>query len=161
MMVSSVFFIDNGHTCIYFDEGKFDKYCVYINGRGKFRYAPTDDVYFTWIKNLAYTYGVTQVWDDFCEVYDIVDTGENNREVFALVNDIDMHYNDDTVLWWLIFYMTMLAECKKENTILKKGIKKLGVYNVLIDEWDIEYVITYMRGKNWRTLNELMEERGI
>ena len=119
-----LFLIDNNKTCIYFDKGKFDKYCVYINGRNKFRYAPTDDVYFNWIRILAKQYGNLQVWNDFCTIYDIVDTGETENEVLSIIKNIDLHYNDDTILWWLIFYMTMLAECKKENTILKKRIKK-------------------------------------
>lgn len=127
-----LFLIDNNKTCIYFDKGKFDKYCVYINGRNKFRYAPTDDVYFNWIRILAKQYGNLQVWNDFCTIYDIVDTGETENEVLSIIKNIDLHYNDDTILWWLIFYMTMLAECKKENTILKKRIKKLGVYNICL-----------------------------
>ena len=156
-----LFLIDNNKTCIYFDKGKFDKYCVYINGRNKFRYAPTDDVYFNWIRILAKQYGNLQVWNDFCTIYDIVDTGETENEVLSIIKNIDLHYNDDTILWWLIFYMTMLAECKKENTILKKRIKKLGVYNILFDEYSIDYVIQYMKGKNWRYLDNLMKERGI
>ena len=138
-----LFLIDNNKTCIYFDKGKFDKYCVYINGRNKFRYAPTDDVYFNWIRILAKQYGNLQVWNDFCTIYDIVDTGETENEVLSIIKNIDLHYNDDTILWWLIFYMTMLAECKKENTILKKRIKKLGVYNILFDEYSIDYIIKY------------------
>lgn len=156
-----LFLIDNNKTCIYFDKGKFDKYCVYINGRNKFRYAPTDDVYFNWIRILAKQYGNLQVWNDFCTIYDIVDTGETENEVLSIIKNIDLHYNDDTILWWLIFYMTMLAECKKENTILKKRIKKLGVYNILFDEYSIDYIIKYMKGKNWRYLDDLMKERGI
>lgn len=156
-----LFLIDNNKTCIYFDKGKFDKYCVYINGRNKFRYAPTDDVYFNWIRILAKQYGNLQVWNDFCTIYDIVDTGETENEVLSIIKNIDLHYNDDTILWWLIFYMTMLAECKKENTILKKRIKKLGVYNILFDEYSIDYITKYMKGKNWRYLDDLMKERGI
>ena len=56
-----LFLIDNNKTCIYFDKGKFDKYCVYINGRNKCRYAPTDDVYFNWIRILAKQYATTGV----------------------------------------------------------------------------------------------------
>ena len=156
-----LFLIDNNKTCIYFDKGKFDKYCVYINGRNKFRYAPTDDVYFNWIRILAKQYGNFQVWNDFCTIYDIVDTGETENEVLSIIKNIDLHYNDDTILWWLIFYMTMRAECKIENTILKKRIKKLGVYNILFDEYPIDYIIKYMKGKNWRYLDDLMKERGI
>ena len=100
-----LFLIDNNKTCIYFDKGKFDKYCVYINGRNKFRYAPTDDVYFNWIRILAKQYGNFQVWNDFCTIYDIVDTGETENEVLSIIKNIDLHYNDDTILWWLIFYL--------------------------------------------------------
>ena len=156
-----LFLIDNNQTCIYFDKGKFDKYCVYVNGRNKFHYAPTDDMYFNWIRVLAEQYGEFYVWNDFCVIYNIVDTGETEDEVLSIVINIDMHYNDDTILWWLIFYMTMLAECKKENTILKKRIKKLGVYNILFDKYDVNYVTKYMKGMNWKTLDKYMKERGI
>ena len=57
--------------------------------------------------------------------------------------------------------MTMLAECKKENAILKKRIKKLGVYNLLFDKYSIDYVTTYMRNQTWRDLDKLMKERGV
>ena len=82
-----LFLIDNNKTCIYFDKGKFDKYCVYINGRNKFRYAPTDDVYFNWIRILAKQYGNLQVWNDFCTIYDIVDTSEAENEVLNAENE--------------------------------------------------------------------------
>lgn len=101
------------------------------------------------------------MWSDFCFIYDIVDNNETEEQVLNLIYSIDMHYNDDTILWWLIFYMTMLAECKKKHTILKKRIKKLGVYNIFFDEYDIDYIIQYMRGMKWQELNELMVERGI
>ena len=157
-----LFFLDNGNTCIYFDRGAFDKYCVYINKcNGSFRHAPKDEEYFDWIRILAQRYGVWQVWNDFCCIYNIVDTGESEDDVFALIISIDMHYNDDTILWWLIFYMTMLAECKKEHTILKKSIKKLGVYNILFDGYTVEYTVEYMKGMRWQDLKKIMIERGI
>lgn len=156
-----LFFLDNGDTCVYFDRGKFDKYCVYINTCSRFKYAPKDEEYFKWIHALSKQYGTYQVWKDFCSLYQIVDTGESDKDVLTLIKSIDMHYNDDTILWWLIFYMTMLAECKKENTILKKRIKKLGVYNILFDMYEIDYVVQYMKGMKWQELDELMIERGI
>lgn len=156
-----LFFIDNRQTCVYFDKGNFDKYCVYVNGRGRFRYAPTDDEYFNWILNLSKKYTVEQVWDDFCQVFNIVDTNENDNDVMNLIQKIDIHYDEDTIIWWILFYMTMLAECKKENAILKKRIKKLGVYNLLFDKYSIDYVTTYMRNQTWRDLDKLMKERGV
>lgn len=155
-----MFFVDNGKTCIYFDKGNFDNYCVYVNCPGHFKYAPKDYDYFKWILGLSKRYGVTQVWNDFWNIYErTADTID--YDIKQIVYNIDMHYNEDTVLWWLIFYMTMVAECKKEKAILKKRIKALGVYNILIDEYTIEHTITYMKGKHWKFLDELMKERGI
>ena len=57
--------------------------------------------------------------------------------------------------------MSMVAECNKKHSILKKRIKHLGVYNILFDKYDIDYVTKYMRGKSWRYLDKLMKERGI
>ena len=156
-----MFFLNNGRTCIYFDRGKFDSYCVYVNRVGYERCAPTDDIYFKWIKGLAHRYGVIQVYTDFCLLYDIVDDKINKNKVIALVSNLDLHYNENTIIWWLIFYMTMVAECKKKNAILKKRIKKLGVYNILIENESIDDVVQYMRGKKWQELDELMKERGI
>lgn len=156
-----MFWLDNKKTCISYTKGAFDKYCVIINGRGFQMYAPTDKEYFQWIKALAHTYGVTQVYNDFCEIYDIVEQDLYRDKAMSLIIDIDTHYNEDTVLWWIVFYMTMVAEENKEKAILGKRIKKLGVYNILIDEYKIDDVVQYMKGMRWQQLNELMMERGI
>lgn len=161
-----VVMIDGGKTCIYFDEGVYDGYCVYINGRGHWQYAPTDDVYFEWIKGLAHRYGTQQVWGDFCCVYEIAGNEVCQKEILNLVSNIDMHYNEDTILWWIVFYMTMIAENNKKGARLKKRIKRLGVYNILFDEYDINYVTTYMQKPEgatdwWKYLDKLMKERGI
>lgn len=154
------------HVSIYFSEGGFDNYCVYINETPHtFRYAMKDKEYFKWILLLSKKYGIVQVWDDFCSIYDIVsmdpDAKPDVDKAMSEVATVDMHYNEDTVKWWLVFYMTMVAECKKRNAILKKRIKKLGVYNLFFDGYDISYVITYMRGMHWKELDKLMKERGI
>lgn len=156
-----MFLINNNNICIYFGQGNFDKYCVFVNCPSHFKYAPTDDVYFKWLLKLSKQYGVDIVWDDFNRIYNIV--GDDIEEDLALktITMIDKHYNEDTIMWWLVFYMTMIAEQKKENAILKKRIKRLGVYNILFDHYDIDYVITYMKGTNWRTLAKMMKERGI
>lgn len=162
------YYIDsNGaEVSIYFSEGAFDNYCVYVNEvPNMFRYAMKDDEYFKWILSLSKQYGAVQVWDDFCAIYDIIDMNSNvqpdAKRAMEVAADVDMHYTDDTIKWWLVFYMTMVAECKKENAILKKRIKKLGVYNILFDGYSIDYTTTYMRNKHWRELDELMKERGI
>ena len=156
-----MFFLNNKDICIYFDKGNFDDYCVFINCPHHFRYAPTDKKYFQWILDLSNKYGVQQVWDDFNKIYNIVEYDINEKLAEKVINDIDIHYEEDTVMWWIVFYMTMIAEQKKENAILKKRIKRLGVYNILFDNYNIEYVISYMRNKNWRELAQIMKERDI
>lgn len=140
---------------IFFAPGNFDDWCVYME------HAPTDDEYFEWIYVLSKQYGRTQVYNDFMRIYNIVDGSFNPQKCLEVAEDNDQHYNEDTVQWWVVFYMTMTAECKKENAILKKRIKCLGVYNILFDELDIKTVTTYMKGKSWKYLDELMKERGI
>ena len=162
------YYVDSqeNEVSIYFSEGSFDSYCVYVNEvPNMFRHAMKDSEYFKWILYLSRCYGVIQVWDDFCKIYDIVDMDSNAKpdakKAMATAIEIDSHYTEETIKWWLVFYMTMVAECKKKYAIIKKKIKKLGVYNVLIDEWDIDYVTTYMVNMDWRDLAEMMKERGI
>lgn len=151
---------DTGYE-IYFAPGRFDKWCVYLNNTENKKTIPLDKDYFQWILNLSNKYGKKQVYEDFLKVYDDVDELFDEEKCYSLCHDIDEKYEEDTTHWWIIFYMTMVAECKKKNSILKKRIKHLGVYNVLFDEYEINYVVTYMRGKKWRDLDKLMKERGI
>lgn len=147
---------------IYFAQGKFDKYCVYhIDDKGK-KSIPLDEHYLKWIKDLANKYGTDKVYKDFLRIYEITDENFKEKECKKLINTIDTHYpQEDTTYWWTIFYMTMVAECKKKYAILKKRIKHLGVYNTLFDNYDIAYITTYMRNKKWQELDKLMKQRNI
>lgn len=152
---------DTGYE-VYFAQGRFDKWCVYLNkDENENPSIPLDKDYFQWILELSNKYGVHQVYDDFLKVYNIADETFDEAECSTLCHEIDKHYEEDTTHWWIIFYMTMVAECKKKNAILKKRIKHLGVYNILFDEYDIDYVVKYMHGKYWGDLDKLMKERGI
>ena len=119
---------------IYFGPGRFDSWCVYMKDNNHEK-IPLD-------KN-----SVNEEFDE--------------NECYKICQTIDKHYEEDTTHWWVIFYMTMVAECTKKNSILKKRIKHLGVYNILFDEYEVDYVVKYMRGKRWRELDKLMKERGI
>lgn len=148
---------------IFFAKGNFDSWCVYVKylPSKSDLWVPLDREYFLWIRNLANKYGYDEVYNDFKRVYEDVDEDFNPERCLFVCMEIDKNYQEDTSYWWIIFYMTMVAECKKKNTKLKKRIKNLGVYNILFDKWDIDYVTTYMRNKGWRELDILMKERGI
>ena len=141
--------------------GRFDKWCYYLTYNKKKKTIPLDKDYFQWILYLSKKYGVDQVYSDFLIVYEAADEIFDEDECYSICSEVDKHYEEDTTHWWVIYYMTMVAECKKKNAILKKRIKHLGVYNILFDGYDVDYVTKYMRGKGWRYLDKLMKERGI
>ena len=54
---------------LFFDEGKFDSWCVYEvldDGRVK---APFDVEYFSELKNLTNVFGSSMLYDDFVKLY--------------------------------------------------------------------------------------------
>ena len=140
---------------IFFAHGEFDRWCVFI------QHVPLDKEYFNQLKILSNKYGRDEVYNDFLKIYNITDETLKRELGLKTAEAIDSHYEENTTPLWIILYMTMIAEERKENAILKKRIKHLGVYNVLIDEYDIDYVVTYMKDKDWRELDKLMKERDI
>ena len=135
--------------------GEFDPWCVYV------QHIPLDKEYFKQLKILSDKYGRDKVYNDFLKVYNIVDENFDNKLGLSIAQEIDSTYEENTIPLWIILYMTMIAEERKENAILKKRIKHLGVYNVLIDECDIDDVVTYMKNVDWKILDKYMKERGI
>jgi hypothetical protein len=55
----------------------------------------------------------------------------------------------------------MIAEENKKNAILKKRIKRLGIYQVLIEGMKPEVAAVFSKGKKWRELDKTMLERGF
>lgn len=158
-----MFMLDGGATCIYFDKNAHDDYCVYVDSyiRPYHNYTPTDDMCLEWLLTLSKQYGAIQVWDDFMQVYKLADNELRRRKCIDLVQKINMHYNEDTLLLWIILYMTMVSVCLKKNAAFNKRTKALSVYNILFDGYNIKDTITYMRSKNKIELDRLMKERGI
>ncbi len=116
-----------------------------------------------WIRRLGKRFGEDRVFADFNKVYNLVDYYYDEDEAYNLIKNISDQYprKVKTEHWWCLFYMTMVAEERKENSILGKRIKRLGVYNVLFDKYSAKYTARYMRGMNWQDLDDLMYQRGI
>lgn len=107
-------------------------------------------------------YGEDQVYNDFLRVYDVAVYDYDDEKAYSVIKEVAKNYSyHQTEHWWSIFYKTMVAEERKENTILGKRIKRLGVYNVLFDKYAPKYTAEYMKGMGWRELDDLMYERGI
>lgn len=151
---------DNGFH-LEFGKGNFDDYCVYVSRNNVNFHWLKDEEYFRWLKGLSKRYNVELVYNDFKYVYDNVYVGVTSEIANKVIREVDRHYREHTQQWWSIYFMTMLAEELKENSILGKRIKHLGVYNFLFDKYPISYIVRYMRGMYWEDLDELMNERGI
>lgn len=55
----------------------------------------------------------------------------------------------------------MIAEENKLNAILKKRIKRLGMYQVLVQNYPPSVAANYSKGKKWRELDALMVHYGF
>ena len=78
----------------------------------------------------------------------------NNKPIIGIVSKPNIFCDNE------LFTQQVIYDGVR-NAILKKRIKKLGVYNLFFDGYNISYVITYMRGMHWKELDKLMKERGI
>lgn len=147
-------------TRIWFGKGNFDDWCVFVKEKGEIK-CYTDKDYFNVIKSLSKIYGVEMVYDDFKTIYFSVNEQFDIHKMVSKCESVAKHYAEKTLKWWIVLYMTMVAEENKKNKILGKRIKHLGIYNILFDKYEIDYVTTYMNGMKWYELNKLMNERGI
>lgn len=154
--------INQKHT-VEFSQGKFDNWCVYLKSENKYRYAPIDEEYFIFFKNMAIKYGATRVYNDFVEIYNAT-TATHDQAVINMIKKISNSYSTDAEnveIWFSVIYGGMIAEENKANMILKKRIKRLGMHQTLIENYKPGIAAKFSLGKTWKELNKLMKERGF
>lgn len=157
------FKLSNGYK-IYFDVGNFDEWCVHIEDINGNKKRPTDIDYFQELYYLKQQYGSQYVYDSFCSVYDVVTKNwdlEAKRQCVDICKKVAQNYEEDTLLLWLTFFMTMVAEENKKNMILKKRIKRLAVHKILLFDEPINVVAKSMDGVGWRILDAEMQKYGF
>jgi hypothetical protein len=148
---------------IEFDLGCFDGWCVFVTTPGSKRFAPTDVQYFTRLKQLGEKFGPQKIYDDFVVIYNRTSKNVDSK-VFELIAILSRFYNSDGVemeLWLNVIYAGMIAEENKENAILKKRIKRLGMHQVLIEGILPEKAAVFSKGKKWKELDEIMRLKGF
>jgi len=153
----------NQRHVIEFDQGKFDKWCVYVKMEGRPRYAPVDEEYFCFFKNMALKHGAQKVYNDFVIIYNLT-TARHDQRVINKIKEISASYHADaehTELWLSVIYGGMIAEENKANMILKKRIKRLGMHQILIENVEPQTAAKFSLGKKWSELNALMQQRGF
>jgi len=153
----------NKHILIEFDKGKFDEWCIYLTKNGNRRYAPLDTEYFGRLKELAEIYSTQKIFSDFLMFYHATDN-QLNDDILKLIDILSAQYDEyaeEINVWFTIIYAGMVAEENKANAILKKRVKRLGMYQVLIQNYEPEYAANFSKGKNWRELDLVMKDLGI
>lgn len=151
-------------TDIVFATGNFDDYCVFIKDvRNKDSYtAPLDKQYFSLIKQLSFKYGNDKLYKDYCKIYELT-TDTLNADVLTLIDDISEAYDEELRVnkLFTILYLGMIAEENKKRAVLKKRIKRLGIYQTLYEDYPPNIAANFSRGKNCFELMSLCSKRGF
>jgi len=150
-------------SIIEFDIGSFDEWCVYLIPKGEIKFAPKDVQYFRALRDFGKKYTGKKIYNDFVTIYDAT-TSAINKEVLDKITEIASIYGDDKIImdiWFTVIYAGMVAEENKKNAILKKRVKRLGMYQVLIENQSPDFAANFSKGKKWRELDALMKKYGF
>lgn len=148
---------------IEFDDGCFDGWCVFLTKSNGERYAPSDIKYFTRLKTLSEKYGSQKIYDDFVVIYNRTNK-EINKQVFELIRALSSYYKSDALeieVWFGVIYAGMIAEENKAKAVLKKRIKRLGMHQLLLQNYNAEQAANFSKGKKWRDLDKIMTGLGF
>lgn len=151
-------------TYLEFARGGFDDWCVYyVDEENNKRMPPTDTFYFSRLADLGNIHGHDKIYKDFISFYEKTDH-TINQDILDLIGKVSQTYKDDWLVLDKLFttiYAGMIAEENKAYAILKKRIKRLGMYQVLIEQQAPDFAANFSRGKKWRELDRLCKERGF
>ncbi|WP_291856820.1 hypothetical protein [Marinilabilia sp.] len=149
---------------VIFDRGKFDEWCVWVVEPDGIKVAPRDEEYFSDLYKISKTYAPYKVYNDFLEVFNRT-TNTIEENVLSLIDSITSTYlhGDQKLVeqWFTVVYAGMVAEENKEHAVLKKRVKRLGVYQVLILGMSAAKAASFSKGKPWRELDAIMKNYGF
>ena len=155
-------------TTLGFGRGLFDDWCIYVLG-GKYPKFPLDEWYFQVLLDWCKSRAPEDIYDDFVTIYErtseAVD-GEATQVAQSTLDEIRALSNrypdvNEASVVWTILYMGMIAEENKAGAILKKRIKRLGVYQVLIEGLTPTVAANYSRGQGADYLDKVCYYRGF
>lgn len=144
--------------------GRFDDYCVYITRPGERKHAPKDAEYFSFFIEKSLKYSSERIYDDYVRIYEKT-TDQIDYNVFEEIEEISMSYDEkdklDFYVWYSVIYLGMVAEERKEHAVLKKRIKRLGMYQILFERMSAEEAATFSTGKKATELISLCSKKGF
>lgn len=148
---------------IEFDRGQFDDWCVYLSRPGQPRVAPRDVDYFAELQSLAQRHGAFAVYEDFVALYERTQA-QPQPGVLAWITAVSAGYGKDALAMdrlLTILYAGMVAEENKAEGPLGKRIKRLGMYQSLIEWLPAEDAAQYSRRVDARRLDKECRARGF
>ena len=150
-----------GDTTVYFAPGSFDNWCIYVE-EGNQQFAPTDVWYFGVLCDWAQYLVADYIYYDFIKIYNTV-AQDVSQATIELIERLSFAYPDydQACLIWTILYMGMIAEENKTGKILGKRIKRLGVYQLLIEKLEPVHAANFSRGRTTLELASMCNERGF
>ena len=156
--------LDDG-TLIERDRGSFDDYCVYITRPGEKRYAPRDTEYFSFFIEKSKQYSPEKIYEDYVSIYDKTSALLKQSVIDEIKEDICNDYEKedriDFALWYIVIYLGMVAEENKRFAVLKKRIKRLGMYQILFEDMNAYQAANFSRGRKVAELDPLCREKGF
>ncbi len=151
-------------TIIEQGRGRFDEYCVYLSRPGHRKHAPKDAEYFSFFIEKAQKYSSEKIYSDYVVIYEKT-TGHIDYDIFDEIKEISMSYDEedslDFCVWYSVIYLGMVAEERRERAVLKKRIKRLGMYQILFERMSAMEAATFSTGKKVAELSPLCRERGF
>lgn len=155
--------LQNNRSVI-FDSGKFDDWCVYVVESNGSKKAPFDETYFSDLYQISQNYPNNKVYNDFVMIYERT-TRTIDNDVLKLIDEIVATYNQEHKIiveqWLTVIYAGMIAEENKENAILKKRVKRLGMHQVLMLNMPPRESANFSKGKKWKELDAIMRNLGF
>lgn len=156
--------IKNKEGCfvIEFDTGSFDDWCIFLTRPGFKRYAPRDTEYFSFLKQAGTKQGVAKVYNDFVQFYQLT-SNQPNENILSIIEKISWQYEQpaETEMWFVVIYAGMIAEENKKNSKLGKRVKRLGLHQLLLENFSPESAASFSKNKKWQDLDKLMKSKGF
>ena len=146
-----------------FDQGGFDAWCVYFVRPDGSRTAPKDIDYFRQLQQLGDHWGRERLYADFVRIYDST-TASLDRPVLDLIGELSAAYGRDALRLEILLttvYAGMLAEENKRHAVLKKRVKRLGMYQVLMEQATPEFAAGFSRNRKAVDIAVDCRERGF
>ena len=144
-----------------FDAGRFDKYAVRTDFNS-WALWPSDTEMFEKIRTHYNKNSIDLFYSNFMIIYNAV-SKDIKIEILDLIHKISLFCPDqeEAEALYCYLYYAMVAEENKENAVLKKRIKRLGIHQFLKEGFSKDEAANFSKGKSVLELDLECSKRGF